>query len=212
MREQDRARVTSDRRGRADRGHDMATRPQVDPRRQPRQWVGDRVRDGEPGELECQAGEAVGSGRARGRDEGSHTRFGSGGEDGTDAAHGVTGDRPHGHLRLLDESAKRSERVGAELAGGEWQVLGRVGAVAADVEGQAVEARGVEEQRDRQRSIARRFPAVDQHHAGSGRATRRPPQHGRDPGYRETLSVLANPGIRRCGFLGDRSEGFGKRI
>ena len=74
------------------------------------------------------------------------------------------------------------QRIGPELAGAERQVLGRVGPVAADVEGQAVEAGGVEEGGHRQRPVARRLPAVDEddartrvrrpragmNHAGSG--------------------------------------------
>ena len=53
-------------------------------------------------------------------------------------------------------------------------VLGRVRAVAADVEGQAVEAGGVEEDGHRQRPVARRLPAVDEDDAGA-RARRREP-------------------------------------
>ena len=49
-----------------------------------------------------------------------------------------------------------------ELAGAQRQVLGRVLAVAADVEGQAVEAGRVEEDRHRQGAVAGRFPAVDE--------------------------------------------------
>ena len=62
-----------------------------------------------------------------------------------------------------------------ELAGGDRQRLGRVRAVAADVDGEAVEPRGVEELDHRQEPVAGRLPAVDE---GDARARARRP--GRD--------------------------------
>ena len=109
------------------------------------QRIGDEVGDRETGEPERLAREAVRTGRARGRDDGSHAGIGSRRQDRPDPAHRVTGDRPDRHLGLLDERAEGRQRVGAELTGGERQGLGWVGAVSPDVEGQAMEPGGVEE-------------------------------------------------------------------
>ncbi len=72
-------------------------------------------------------------------------------------------------------AAERGQRVGTEFAGAERQLLGRVRAVAADIEGQAVETGGVEEDGHRQRPVASRFPAVDEHDT-------RPASRRRGPG------------------------------
>ena len=69
---------------------------------------------------------------------------------------------PTRDLGLLDQRVEGGERILAELAGGQGQRLGRVLAVAADVEGQAVEPGRVEEHGQGQRAIAGRFPAVDE--------------------------------------------------
>ena len=70
------------------------------------------------------------------------------------------------HLGPADQRAERRERVEPELAGADRQRLGRVRAVAADVDRQAVEAGRVQEQRVRQGPVARRFPAMDEGHPG----------------------------------------------
>ena len=70
--------------------------------------------------------------------------------------------------------ARRRPARRPELAGAERQRLGRVGAVAADVEGQAVEPGGVEEDGHRQRPVAGRLPAVDEGDARA-RVRRRAP-------------------------------------
>ena len=75
-----------------------------------------------------------------------------------------------GHLGPREQRAERRQRVGPNSPARQRQVLGRVRAVAADVEGQAVEPGGVEEQRHRQRPVARRFPAVDEDDARARRA------------------------------------------
>ena len=61
----------------------------------------------------------------------------------------------------------------------QWQLLGRVLAVAADVEGQAVEPGGVEEHGEGQRAIARRFPAVDEDDARAALTASRRDEPGR---------------------------------
>ena len=78
--------------------------------------------------------------------------------------------RPDGHLGPRVQRAKRRQRVGAELARGDRQRFRRVGAVAADVDGQAMEAGCVEEDRHRQKAVPGGFPAVDQGDARTGRA------------------------------------------
>jgi hypothetical protein len=75
-------------------------------------------------------------------------------------------DGPRADLGLLDQRVERGERILPELAGGQWQRFGRVLAVAADVEGQAVEPGRVKEYREGQRAIAGRSPAVDEDDAG----------------------------------------------
>ena len=71
-------------------------------------------------------------------------------------------------------ASKAAERVAPELAAAQRQGLGRVRPVAADVEGQAVEAGGVQEHGHRQGPVARRLPAVDEDDARA-RAGRRGP-------------------------------------
>ena len=120
----------------------VAARPDVDARREPGERIGDRVRDRQVGEPERLAGEPVRIGRCRGRDDGRDPRVGGAREDRPDGAHRVTGDRADSVTSGCSMSARNAgQRVGPELAGAERQVLGRVGPVAADVEGQAVEAR-----------------------------------------------------------------------
>ena len=65
---------------------------------------------------------------------------------------------------------ERRQRVEPELAGADRQGLGRVRAMAADVDGQAVEAGRVQEDGVGQRPVARRLPAVDEGDARTGLA------------------------------------------
>ena len=69
--------------------------------------------------------------------------------------------------------------------------LGRVPAVAADIDRQAVEPGGVEELRRRQRPVARRLPAVDEHDARAGAPPRAGMNHaGRSSPPERTVVVL----------------------
>jgi hypothetical protein len=61
--EQDRTRVARDGRRGGDVGDDVAARAQVDVRRQPRERIGDRIRDREPREAEGLASQAIWVGR-----------------------------------------------------------------------------------------------------------------------------------------------------
>ena len=188
VRQQDRPLVPGERRAGADLVDVVAARTQVDPRREPGQRVGDRVGQRQPGEIEGQPREAVRAGRAGGRNERGDPRVGGRRQDRPDAAHRMADDPADRHLGLLDQRAERRQRIVAELAGAERQVLGRVGAVAAHVEGQAVEPGRMEEHGQRQRPVARRLPAVDEHDA-------RPPgaaAGGDEPG-REGDAVGVDP-------------------
>ena len=126
-------------------------------------------------EVERLAGEPVRiGGRGRGDDRG-HPRIRGPGEDGPDRAHRMPDHRADRHLRAGHQRLERRGRVEPELAGAHRQGLGGIGAMAADVDGQAVEPGGVEEQRVRQGPVARRLPAVDERHART-----RLPAAGRD--------------------------------
>ena len=140
----------------------------------------------QPGEPEGLAGEPVRIGRPRRRDDRCDPRVRRAGEERADRAHRVAGDRPDRHLRLLDQRPEGGQRVGPEFAGAQRQLLGRVRAVAADVEGQAMEARRVEEDGHRQRPVARRFPAVDEDDAGARRSTSGGDEPGRAAAARRT--------------------------
>ena len=74
-------------------------------------------------------------------------------------------------LVASEQGVERGQRVEPELAGADGQRLGRVGAVAADVDGQAVEAGSVQEDGLGQGPVARRLPAVDERDARPRRAT-----------------------------------------
>ena len=100
---------------------------------------------------------------------------------------------PIGDLRPGEQGVERRQRVEAELAGADGQRLGRVRAVAADVDGQAVEARGVQEDRVGQGPVAGRLPAVDQGHARAALAAA-----GRDEPGRQ-LDVAGAHGRRLVG-------------
>ncbi len=154
--------VARDRRRRAHLRDAMAARPQVDPGGQPGERVGDRVGDRQLREAERLAREPQGVGGRRGRDDGRHPRVGGTGEDRPDRAHRVAGDGTDRDLRASEERLERGERVQPELPGADRQRLGRVGAVTADIDRQAVEPGGVEEDRVGEGPVAGRFPAVDE--------------------------------------------------
>ena len=88
-------------------------------------------------------------------------------------------DRSRGDLRSAEEHVHGCKRVASELATADRQVLWLVCPVAADVEQEAVEAGRVEEVRHRQRPVAARLPAVDQHHARAWRPVPRRDEPGR---------------------------------
>ena len=86
----------------------------------------------------------------------------------------MTEDRAARDVRTGDERLERRKRIEPELAGGQRHGLRRVRTVSPDIDRQAVEAGRVEEQRDRQRPVARRLPAVDEHDARAGLVRRWP--------------------------------------
>jgi hypothetical protein len=118
-------------------------------------------------------------GRARGvrprQERRRDARVRRAGEDRSDRTHGVAHDGPDRDLRPGDERLEGGERVESELAGAERQLLGRIGAVTAHVDREAMEPGGVEEDRVGQRAVARRLPTVDERDTGAG-----PPTAGRD--------------------------------
>ena len=121
-------------------------------------------------ETERLAREPVRIGRARGGDDGLDPRVGGPRQDRPDGTHRVPRDGRLGHLGPLQQRAESGQGVGPELAGAQRQRLGRVGAMAADVEGQGVEAGGVEEEGERKGSIACGLPAVDEDDGWTGGA------------------------------------------
>ena len=151
----------------------MAARSQVHPRCQPGEGIGDEVGDRQSCETERLSGQTVRAGRPGGRHDRRDPWVGGSGQDRPDGTHRVAGDGPDGHLGLFNERPEGGQRVGAELTCCEGQVLRRVLPVASDIEGQAMEARRMEERRDRQRSVPGRFPAVDEHDARTGCAAAR---------------------------------------
>ncbi len=148
--------------------------PQVDAGREPGERVGDRIGDGQAGQPERLAGESVGVGRRRGRDDGGDARVGGAGQDRPDRPHRVAGDRAARHLGTGEQRLERRQRIEPELAGAQRQFLGGIRTVAADVDRQAVEAGRMQEQRERQRPVAGRLPAVDEHDAGARFAASEP--------------------------------------
>ena len=160
--QQDRLVRGRERRRGADVPDQVAARTEVDAGRQPGQRHGDRIRDRQVGEPEGQAGELVRLGRGRGRDDRRDARIRGARQQRADPAERVAGDRPDRHLRPGDQRLERGERVGPELARADRQRLGRVRAVAADVDREAVEAGGEEELGDRQGPVPGRLPAVDE--------------------------------------------------
>ena len=106
--------------------------------------------------------------------------------------------------RVADRSPRRSPPAGRASAANAaaasspnspaviGSVLGRVRAVAADVEGQAVEPGGVEELGVRQRPVAGRLPAVDEHDARArgAAASRDEPGRQRRRSAERTVDLL----------------------
>jgi hypothetical protein len=92
----------------------------------------------------------------------------------------VAKDPDGGDLVPRQQRVHAGERVRPELSGGQRQLLGGVGAMAANVEREDVEACRIQDLGIRQRAIARRFPAVDKQDGGPGLAAAR-----RDPPGRE---------------------------
>ena len=131
--------------GRADLGHVVAARPQVDARREPGQRIGDRVGDGSRASRNVWRVRRYGSAGADVATTAATRGSAAAGEDRPDGAHRVAEIAADRHLRPGEQRLERGQRVEPELAGADRQRLGRVRAVAADVDRQAVEARGVEE-------------------------------------------------------------------
>ena len=127
-------------------------------------------------------------GRGRGDDRGD-ARIRGPREDGPDRAHRVPHHRADRHLRAGHQRLERRGRIEPELPGAQRQRLGGIGAVATDIDGQAVEPGGVEEQRVRERPVARRLPAVDERHART-----RLPAAGRDEPRRQVHVAGADRG------------------
>ena len=179
--------LTSRTRGRAARGRRAWSARRAD-RRSGRGWAG-----GRGGTSGGSAGS--GSAGAGGRDDRRDALVGGAGQDRPDRAHRVADDRAAGDLGPGEQGVERGQRVEPELAGADGQRLGRVRAVAADVDGQAVEAGGVQEDRVGQRPVAGRLPAVDQRDARTGRAVA-----GRDePGRQVEVARADEPSSRTAG-------------
>ena len=121
------------------------------------------------GEAERLAREAIRVGRGRTGDQDRGAWVGGRGEDRPDAAHRVTDDAAGRDLGPGEQGVERGQRVEPELTRADRQRLRRVGAVAADIEGQAVVAGRVQEDGHRQRPVAGGFPAVHEHDPGPGR-------------------------------------------
>ena len=174
----------------------MAPRPDVDPRRQPCQRVGDHVRDRQMGEAEGLAREAVRIGRAGGRDDGRDARIGSRREDRPDGAHRVAGDR----RRSVTSGRSRSARKAASVSAPNSPALSGSGSGGLAPLPRTSKVRqwkpgGVQEDRHRQRPVPRRFPAVDEDDAGTGCAAARRDEPGRQRDARRTRS----PSTRTAG-------------
>ena len=160
--EQDRALVAGDGRRRADVVDDVAARPEVDAGRQPGERVGDRGPGSAGGPAERLSSEAVRARRAGRGDDGGDPWVRGGRQDRADATHRMAEIAPTLTSGCSIRAWKAASESCAELAGGQWQRFGRVLAVAADVECQAVEPGCVEEHGEGQRAIAGRLPAVDE--------------------------------------------------
>ena len=188
--------IAGDRVAGADRAQGVTARPDEDPGRHPRQRGRDRAGQRQPRQAECLADHPARVGRCRDADHGGDARIRRGRQDGAGPAHRVPQDAAHGHLGPGQQRGEGGRRVGSVLAGAERQDLGRVGPVAPDVEGQAVEAGRVQEDGVWQGPIAGRVPAVDEDDAGAGRAA---------PGRDEPGGQVAGVGWDH-GVLGRQAE------
>ncbi len=152
----------ADRRRRAHRVHRVPAWLEVDAGGQPRERPGDRRRDRQPGEAERLAGQPVGVGRRGDRDHGVDRAVLGGRHQGSGRTHRVPEEPDARDLRAPPQLRDGGPSVRRVLADGHRELLRAVGAVAAHVERQHVEAGGVQDLRVRDRSIAGRFPAVDE--------------------------------------------------
>ena len=148
-------------------------------------------------------GEAPRIGRRRRADEGRAPIAGLGGrDDRADGAEGVA-EEPAGHdVRSGEEHVQRGRRIRGELADADRQRLGRVVAVAADVERQHVIAGRMEYLGVGQGPIAVRLPTVDQDDPGSRLAAA-----GRDEPGREAEAARWDDGrLEGQGPIGRRQD------
>ena len=179
--QQDRLVRGRERRRGTDVADPVAAWAEVDAGREPGQRHRDRIRDRQVGEAEGQAGQLVRLGRGRGRDDCRDSRVRGARQQRADPAERVAGDRPDRDLRPGDQRLERRKRVGPELARADRQRLGRVRAVTADVDREAVEAGGEEELGDRQGPVPGRLPAVDEGDARAGLTAPRREEPARQP-------------------------------
>ena len=200
MDEQDGLADGPERPARGDPAHKMATRPDVDPGGQPRQRPGDQAGQRQPGETERLPRKAPRIGRRRRRDHRRDPRLLGRREDRPDRPHRMAHDGPHRDLGAGVQRPEGGERVGAELAGRDRQRLCGVGAVAADIDHERVEAGRVEEDRHRQESVACGLPAVDQRDARPREAI----AGGNEPAGQGQLARLDVDGLERQADVGRR--------
>ncbi len=164
---QDRPTVARDRDAGADVVDPVSARADELASGEPAERAGDRGGERQVGEPEGLADQAAWIGRRRRADQGGHPWVRGGGQDRPDPAHRVTEQRAGGDLRAGHQGRERGQRVRAELPAADGQVLGAVCAMAADVEGEAVEAGRVEELNVGDHSIPGRVPAVDEGDTGT---------------------------------------------
>ncbi len=229
--EQHRAAERRDRPCRRDGADGVAAWLEEDVRGQPGERVGEETRNRQAREAERLPRQPV---RVRGRrrgDNGRDARLCGRGQECPDPAHRVAQDPDRRHVGTREQRVHAGQRVGPELARRERQLLGRVGAVPADVEREHVEARRVQHERVRKRSVARGLPAVDEQDRGPGGAVagRDPPGRQPDPRGRhihvlegepeEARVMLGRMAVRvaRAGAVrlrespgGDRRDGEGR--
>jgi len=108
VRQEHRPAIARDRGTGADRVNAMPARSQVDARRQPCERVGDRIGQGEPGEPEGLARQAIRIARRRDTDERQGPGVRGRCEDRATASDGVAEDAGTGHLGASREHVERS--------------------------------------------------------------------------------------------------------
>ena len=197
MDEEDRTAVGLDGAGGRDRSDGVAAGREEHVGGQPRQRVGHGAGERQARESERLAREPVRIRRSRGGHDGPDPRLGGCGQEGPDPAHRVAQDTDRGDVGAIEQRACPGERIGTELARGERQLLGRVRAVAADVERQHVEPRGIEQLGIGERAVPRGLPAVDQEDRGTRGAVagRDPPCRQGDPGGRDRELLEREPEV-----------------